>query len=183
MTFSDEHTEPLPDNDLARRVDREQFAAHGRDAGLGRQHVDPSELHHLGNGATRRHAHPGPCRPVDRDATRRRAGTPEAGRHLAQQIVGCAVVGLTSVAETTGDGAERDRRTERHVTDRVQQVEPAVALDVEHEIELALAPCRAGSGSHQFRPRARSTSMRPCRCRISSTTAVTAAASVRSTLW
>ena len=61
----------------------------------------------------------------------------EAGRELAQQVVGGAVVGLPGVAEPAGHRAERDRGAERHVAGRVQQVEPAVALDVEDQVVLA----------------------------------------------
>ena len=58
-------------------------------------------------------------------------------RHaLAEQVVGRAVVGLAAVAEAAGDRAEHHRRPDRHVTEGVEEVEPAVRLDVEDEIEL-----------------------------------------------
>ena len=58
--------------------------------------------------------------------------------YLAQQIVGGAVVGLAAVAEASGDRTECHRRAQRHVADRMQQVEPAVGLHVEDQIEFAL---------------------------------------------
>ena len=58
--------------------------------------------------------------------------------YLAKQIVGGAVVGLAAVAEAAGNRAERHRRAQRHVADGVQQIEPAVRLDVEDQVELAL---------------------------------------------
>ncbi len=69
---------------------------------------------------------------------RLRARRAEARGVLAQQVVGGAVVRLAAVAEAAGNRAECDRRPQRHVADRMQQVEPAIRLHVEDQVELAL---------------------------------------------
>ena len=72
-------------------------------------------------------------------AARRRPRRAEAGRDFAEQVVGGTVVRLSRVAEAAGDGAERHRRAQRHVADGVQQVEPAVRLHVEDQVEFRRA--------------------------------------------
>ena len=57
---------------------------------------------------------------------------------LQSRSLAAAVVGLAGVAEAARDGTERDRCTERHVADGVQQIEEAIALDVEDQIEFLL---------------------------------------------
>ena len=103
-----------------------------------RQHVDAGHLHHLRDRAAGGHADPGPRGPVDRDAARL-ARAAEAGDALAQQVVGggCSPSGrrcrsgpaieLKTTALPTSTSAER-----------AQQVEPAVGLDVEDQVELGL---------------------------------------------
>ena len=44
---------------------------------------------------------------------------------------------MTEVAEAARHGAEGDGGAERHITDGLHEVEPSVALHVEHEVELA----------------------------------------------
>ena len=84
-------------------------------------------------------AMPMPAHAVQSIAMPRAPAAPRGARDdLAEQVVGGAVVGLAGVAEAAGDRAERHGRAERHVAERVQQVEPAVGLDVEDEVELAL---------------------------------------------
>ena len=78
-----------------------------------------------------------PGGPVDRDAAdAARARSREIA--LAEQVVGGRVVGLAGVAEAPGDRAEDHGRARLRVAERVQEVEPAVGLDVEDEVELGL---------------------------------------------
>ena len=128
--------ETLADDDFAARSASRQFAADQRNACLGRQHVDAGQFHHLGDGAAGGHADAAPCGPVDDDAACVGTSGAEARGDLAQQIVGGAVVGLSAIAEASGNRTERHRRAERHVADGMQQIEPAVALHVEDQIEF-----------------------------------------------
>ena len=91
------------------------------------------------------------------------------------------VVGLAGVAEAPGDRAEDDGRADGGVAERVQQVEPAVGLDVEDEVELGLR--LVGQEVADLEPGAVEQRRRRGRCsRTSAATAVaTCAGSVRST--
>ncbi len=85
-----------------------------------------------------------PCRSSPSRSSRctmpRVAGTSrrELRDRLGQQLVGRRVVGLSGVAEAPGDRGEEHRRADRRRTERGENVEPAVGLDVEDEIELLL---------------------------------------------
>ena len=79
----------------------------------------------------------GPGGPVDRHAAQS-AVAAQARDALAKQVVGGRVVGLPGVSEASGDRAEHDRGADLAFAERVQQVEPAVDLDVEDEVVLAL---------------------------------------------
>ncbi len=137
IPLAQQDAETLTDDDLIAGSSRRQFAANPGNTRFGRQHIDARQFHHLGDGAARCHADTAPRRPVDDDAARTRPGRAEARRDLAQQIVGRAVVRLSSVTEASGNRAKRYRRSQRHVADRAQQIEPTVALHVEHQIEFA----------------------------------------------
>ena len=141
-------------DDLAPEPMCGELAPDPGDAGLGREHLDSGHLHDLRDGAPGRHADPAPGRPVDREGARARAVTPEAAGDLAQQVVGSAVVGLPGVAEPCGHGGEDDRRIDRQVSRSAPDVEPAVGLDVVHEVELAGRPSPGGPGSPPRRRRA-----------------------------
>ena len=127
---------PLGNDDLTSRTGLELAADDGY-ATLGRQHVDSRQVHHLGDGAPRGHADPPPGRPVENQTLGLRTSGTQTRSQLAQQVVGGTVIGLTGVAKATGDGAEGHGRTQGHLADGPHQVEPAVALDVEDQIELA----------------------------------------------
>ena len=60
----------------------------------------------------------------------------EAVGQLAEQVVRGRVVGLAVVAEPAGHRAEGDRRADGQVRGRRHQVEPAVRLHVEDQVEL-----------------------------------------------
>ena len=57
---------------------------------------------------------------------------------LAHQVVGGAVVGLAGVAESARDRAEHRHGAELGAAQRPKHVEPALSLDVEHEVVFAL---------------------------------------------
>ena len=65
-----------------------------------------------------------------------RPGAPQRRGALAEQVVRGRVVRLAGVPEARRDGAERHRGSERESFGRAHQVEPAIALHVEDEIEL-----------------------------------------------
>ena len=121
VEFIHHDAKTLGDDDFTARCSGGQFAADQRNTGFRRQHVDAGQFHHLGNGAARSHADAAPSRPIDGDAAGGRPGGAEARGDLAQQVIGGAVVGLSSVAEAAGNGAERHCRTQRHVADSVQE--------------------------------------------------------------
>ena len=64
-------------------------------------------------------------------------GAAQAAQHLALQVVGGAVVGLSDVAEATGHRAECHDGAQRERAGGMQHVEQPVTLDPEHEVELA----------------------------------------------
>ena len=124
------------DDDLAPGAAGGDLPADDRDPDRRRQHVDAGQRHHLRDRAAAGHADARPGRPVDGDPTCLGPRRAERRHALAEQVVGRAVVGLAAVAETAGDRAEHQRRPDRHVTEGVEEVEPAVRLDVEDQIEL-----------------------------------------------
>ena len=80
---------------------------------------------------------PAPRRPVDDDAACCWTRSAEARGDLAQQVVGSAVIALSGVAEAPGNRAERHGRSKRHVTYRVQEIEPAIAFHIKDQVEFA----------------------------------------------
>ncbi len=131
--------EPAGDHDFAACSAVRQLVANERHADARVEHVDAGLGHDRRDRAAACHSDLVPGRPVDCDAARCWTRRAEIRRHLAKEVVRGAVVGLSGVAETSGDRAERDRGTKRQVADCVQQGEPAVALHVEDEVVF----CRA----------------------------------------
>ena len=176
----EQDAEAIRDDDLAARPARGQLAPDDRDAGRRRQHVDAGRS--IIVGIEPRDAMPMPAHAVQSMAmrARRRARRAELRGPLAEQIVGRAVVGLAAVAEAAGDRAEGDDGAERQVADGVQQVEPAVALHVEDAIELGGRLLRQ-EVAHLDARRVQQDVDAAVAPPISSITAATAAASVRST--
>ena len=130
------HAQRAGHDDLARGHAAGELTADPRDAGLRGQHLDACGLHDLRDRPTGGHPDAAPGGPVQRDRVGIGTGAAHAAGDLAQQVVGRCVVGLPGVAEPTGHGAEPDGGADRHVAGRAHQVEPAVGLDAEDQLEL-----------------------------------------------
>ena len=115
---------------------RAQLAAHDGNARRSGHQVDACALQELRHGAAGGHPDVAPGGPVDSEGADRPAGAPQRRRALAEQVVRGRVVRLAGVPEARRDGAERHRGAERETFGRAHQVEPAIALHVEDEIEL-----------------------------------------------
>ena len=137
MALGCQRPEGAGDQHLAARAGGLELTAQRGDADLRRQHVDPGLLHHLRDRPAAGHADLRPRGPVDGDRARRAVGL-QPRDALAHQVVGGAVVGLAGVAEPASDRAEHGRGADLRAAQRAQHVEPAVGLDVEHQVVLAL---------------------------------------------
>src|SRR5208282_2345190 len=103
IEFIHQHTETLADDNLAACPSHSQFPSNQWNARFGWQHIDARQFHHFRDRTPCCHADAAPRSPINSDAACGRPGGAEAGRDLAEQIVGRTVVRLSDVAEASGN--------------------------------------------------------------------------------